>query len=53
MDYEVAYAERRAAEERRAAKAATSVQAREAHLKLAAAFEEHLQRLQGSAFAQA
>jgi hypothetical protein len=45
VDYELAYVERRAAEELTAAKAATSPQARQKHRALAKAFEEHIKRL--------
>ena len=46
MDYELAYVERRAAEEQRAAEAATSKLTRNKHLMLAQAFQEHSRRIQ-------
>ena len=53
MDYELAYVERRAEEERRAAAASTWPQERDEHLRLARVFEEHARRLQRPVAAQA
>ena len=53
VDYELAYLERRAEEERRAAAASTWPQERDEHLRLARLFEENVRRLQRSAIAAA
>ena len=45
MDYEMAYTERRLAQERRAAEDAECASIRAEHLTLARAFEEHLKRI--------
>lgn len=53
MDYELAYVERRAHEEQRAAAASTWPAERDEHLRLARLFEEHVKRLQRSVSAEA
>jgi hypothetical protein len=53
VDYELAYVERRAHEEQRAAAASTWPAERDEHLRLARLFEEHVKRLQRSVSAEA